>query len=64
MDECSELKNASTQVNTIIQWMDAAHHILVSVTPIPNGVDDQAGSMPFIQSKDAETCGLTKNQLE
>lgn len=51
MDGCPELTNASIQVHTFIQWMDAERHVLASATPIFNVVEDQAGYMHFFRIK-------------
>ena len=54
LDEAHIIKHVSNKTSTCITWLSAAFHILITATPIPNGIEDWRGYMPFIQHKDAD----------
>ena len=53
-DEAQVLKNLSAYGSTAVLWLAAYHYIMLTATPIPNGVADWGGYMPFIEPKDAD----------
>lgn len=53
-DECHMLKSGSTDVSTSVAWVEATDHIMISASPIPNGIQDWMGYMEFIEPFDAE----------
>ena len=53
-DEAQELKSLHTKGNVGVMWLDADFHLLVTATPVSNGVYDFEGFMPFLQNRYAE----------
>ena len=49
LDEAHIIKQTSNKTSITIKWLKAKFHILITATPIPNGIDDWKGYMPFIE---------------
>ena len=54
LDEAHIIKQTSNKTSIAIKWLKAQFHILVTATPIPNGIDDWRGYMPLIEHQDAD----------
>ncbi len=54
LDEAHVIKQISNKTSTTIKWLRANFHILITATPMPNGIDDWKGYMPFIEHQDAD----------
>ena len=51
LDEAHELKSLRAKASYAVSWLDADFHIMVTATPIPNGVYDFQGYMSFIENR-------------
>lgn len=54
MDECPSVKNRKSQANCTARWLGGDFNVLMSGTPISNGIDDHWGYMPFLEHGLAE----------
>ena len=53
INEAQLLQSLSAQTSIALQWLRAKMHVLVSATPMPNGITDWAGYTSFIEHPDA-----------
>lgn len=53
VDEAQLLKSLAAQGALALQWLRARMYVMVSATPMPNGIIDWAGYMAFIEHPDA-----------
>lgn len=61
LDEAHNTKNTLTDVATTISWLKADFHLLMTATPIPNGVMDFAGYMPLIEPLNSDDLSSDKS---
>lgn len=55
LDEAHELKSLRAKATYAVSWLDADFHVMVTATPIPNGIYDFQGYMGFIENRHTET---------
>ena len=55
LDEAHIIKQTNNKTSICTKWLKANFHILVTAIPIPNGIEDWKGYMPFLEHQDAES---------
>ena len=54
VDEAQVLKSFEAQGSLALRWLKVGMYVVVSATPMPNGIEDWAGYMSFIEHLDAD----------
>ena len=53
-DEAHGIKSLAANGSTAVSWLKANFHVLITGSPIPNGIHDFLGYMPLLEPHDAE----------
>lgn len=64
LDEGHLVKSSNTSIHTSITWLYASKYILATASPMPNGIDDFKGYMPFLEHSSAEIWWSEKSLAE
>jgi E3 ubiquitin-protein ligase SHPRH len=49
LDECQEIKTATTMIAKTCEELDAVHRWMMSGTPLTSSIDDLHGELQFLQ---------------
>lgn len=63
MDEAHEIKDERADVSATIRSLQTPFHIMLTATPIPNGIDDWKGYVEFIKPSDMSDDSMDPEQV-